>query len=465
MPPGMIKSTLQGGSRGSPSVVLGVTASISAYKAVEVCRMFTARGARVLPVMTADARRFVGDLTFSALASEPVPQDLFDAVDPSPHTRLAREADIVVVAPATAHLLGAYACGLCDDLLTATLLATRAPVLLCPAMHSEMWESAAVKENVARLRSRGVMVLDPASGPLAGGDDGVGRLVEPALIVDAAIEMLALSQRKRFVSPQSSGVSSELLGSLATKKDMAGVKVLVSAGGTREPIDPVRFISNRSSGKQGYALALEALLRGAEVTVVTAAEGIDPPAGTEVVRVETVAEMEREMTSRARAADVVVMAAAVSDFRPSKASSEKLSRAQGPVELVLEPAPDILSELVRLRRPNQVIVGFAAETADVLDRGRAKLEAKGVDLMVANDVSLPGVGFGWDTNAVEIILPGGSSKSVPLTTKAAVARAVFDSVVERMEASVVKRLEATGADLGSAAPRCTSPAMSSKEES
>jgi phosphopantothenoylcysteine decarboxylase/phosphopantothenate--cysteine ligase len=309
------------------------------------------------------------------------------------------------------------------------------------------------------------MVLDPASGPLAGGDDGVGRLVEPALIVDAAIEMLALSQRKRFVSPQSSGVSSELLGSLATKKDMAGVKVLVSAGGTREPIDPVRFISNRSSGKQGYALALEALLRGAEVTVVTAAEGIDPPAGTEVVRVETVAEMEREMTSRARAADVVVMAAAVSDFRPSKASSEKLSRAQGPVELVLEPAPDILSELVRLRRPNQVIVGFAAETADVLDRGRAKLEAKGVDLMVANDVSLPGVGFGWDTNAVEIILPGGSSKSVPLTTKAAVARAVFDSVVERMEASVVKRLEATGADLGSAAPRCTSPAMSSKEES
>ncbi len=391
--------------------MLGVSGSVAAYKAVEVCRLLTGRGARVVPVMTEAARRFVGQATLSALASEPVLSDLWSSVDPSPHTRIAREADVVVVAPATARLVGALAGGICDDLLTAVLIATRAPVILCPAMHTEMWENAAVQENVARLRERGITVLDPVSGPLAGGDEGVGRLVEPAKIVEAV-----------------RGVLAAVAGTV--ERDLEGARVLISAGGTREPIDPVRFISNRSSGKQGYALAREALARGADVVLVTAAEGASPPSGSEVVVVETSRDMERELMARCQDADVVVMAAAISDFRPARVRDQKISKADGLPDLVLEATPDILSELVAARRPGQVIVGFAAETQDVVPRARAKLEAKGVDLMIANDVSAPGAGFGYDTNAVEVIAADGALMSVPLTTKAAVARAVFDSVVD-----------------------------------
>src|SRR5215210_5911499 len=271
-------------------VVLGVSGGIAAYKAVEVCRRLGDAGALVSPVLTPDALRFVGALTFSAVAAEPARTSLWDAPEPSPHTTLGRRADLVVVAPATARVLAAYATGLSDDVLVATLLATRAPVVVCPAMHTEMWESPAVQANVATLRSRGVAVVEPGEGHLAGGDVGVGRLAEPDDILAACAAALGRTQ------------------------DLAGLRVLVTAGGTREPIDPVRYVGNRSSGKQGHALADEAAARGATVTLVTTTAR--PARAAEVVRVETAAEMEQAVLAAAEDADVIVMAAAVADFRP-----------------------------------------------------------------------------------------------------------------------------------------------------
>ena len=381
-------------------VVLGVCGGIAAYKAVEVCRRLVDAGVHVAPVMTEEATRFVGPLTFSALASEPARTALFEGS--IPHTDLGQSADLVVVAPATAHLLARYAAGMADDLLTATLLATRAPVLVCPAMHTEMWEHPAVQENLAVLRRRGVEVVDPEVGPLAGGDTGAGRLAEPGDIVARALSLLA-------------------------RRDLEGVAVAVSAGGTREPIDPVRFLTNRSSGKQGHALAEAAARRGATVTLVTSAPR-PVPAGVHAVRVETAAEMERAMTDAAAAADVVVMAAAVADFRPKAPAERKLHDVP---DLVLEGTPDILAGLAARRRPGQVLVGFAAETDDVAERGRRKLEKKGVDLLVVNDVTAPGAGFDHDTNSVTILEAGGGVTEVPLTTKAAVADAVLDRIVAR----------------------------------
>jgi phosphopantothenoylcysteine decarboxylase/phosphopantothenate--cysteine ligase len=393
----------------SKRIVLGVTGGVAAYKAVEVCRRLVDAGAHVIPVLTRDATRFVGEATFSALASERARSSLWDDADPIPHTRLGQSADLILVAPATARLIGSYASGLSHDLLTATLLATRAPVVVCPAMHTEMWEHPAVQENLARLRQRGVRVVEPAVGRLAGGDRGAGRLAEPASIVDAAARVLATSP-----------------GASVRGLDLAGVRVLVSAGGTREPIDPVRYIGNRSSGKQGHAVAEAAVRRGAEVVLVTAAE-LEAPSGAEVVRVETAAEMEAEILARAGSADLVVMAAAVADFRPKAVSEAKLHKADGVPEVILEPTPDILAALGGRRRKGQCIVGFAAETDEVEARGEAKLRNKGVDLMVVNDVSAPGVGFGHDTNAVVILGADGSRAEVELTDKTGVADAILDA--------------------------------------
>jgi phosphopantothenoylcysteine decarboxylase / phosphopantothenate---cysteine ligase len=390
-------------------VVLGVSGGIAAYKAVEVCRRLGDAGALVSPVLTPDALRFVGALTFSAVAAEPARTSLWDAPEPSPHTTLGRRADLVVVAPATARVLAAYATGLSDDLLVATLLATRAPVVLCPAMHTEMWESPAVQANVGILRGRGVTIVDPGEGHLAGGDVGVGRLAEPDDIV---------------------ATCAAVLGRTA---DLAGLRVVVTAGGTREPIDPVRYVGNRSSGKQGHALADEAAARGATVSLVTTTSR-PVAAGIEVVRVETAEEMEQAVTSRSDTSDIVVMAAAVADFRPKTVADAKLKKADGVPDVILEPTPDILAGLGRRKRPEQTLVGFAAETGDVVAAATDKLVRKGLDLIVANDVSAPGVGFEHDTNAVAILGPSGMRQDVPLSDKRAVARAVLDAVVSHRRA-------------------------------
>lgn len=385
------------------TVVLGVTGGIAAYKAVEVCRRLVDAGAHVAPVLTEGAERFIGATTFSALASEPVQRSLFDERDPIPHTRLGQKADLIVVCPATARLLGSYAAGISDDLLTATLLATRAPVVVCPAMHTEMWEHPAVQDNLAVLAGRGVVVVPPEAGRLAGGDSGVGRLADPEVIV-AAVE--------RVLAP----------------KDLDGVRVLVTAGGTREAIDPVRVITNRSSGKQGYALAEEALARGAKVTLVTTVDR-PAPAGVDVVRVQSAADMEAVVVPRAPDQDVVIMAAAVADFRPATPADHKIKKDGRPPRIELEPTHDFLVDLGERKPAGQVLVGFAAETQDVLEHAEAKLVRKRLDLIVANDVAAPGVGFEHDTNRVQILSPAGMVHDGGLSDKRAVASAVLDAVV------------------------------------
>jgi phosphopantothenoylcysteine decarboxylase/phosphopantothenate--cysteine ligase len=392
-------------------VVLGVSGGIAAYKAVEVCRRLVDAGAFVSPVLTAGALEFVGALTFSALASEPAQTALFPSdgagPHPIPHTRLGQQADLVVVAPATAAVLGRYAHGISDDLLTATLLATRAPVLVAPAMHTEMWEHAAVQENLATLRRRGVHVIDPASGRLAGGDVGEGRLADPAHIVAAA---------ERILGPA----------------DLAGVRVLVTAGGTREPIDAVRIITNRSSGKQGYAIAEVAARRGADVTLVTTI-GRPAPSGVEIVSVQTAAEMQEAVMSRAVVADVVVMAAAVADFRPKEPPNRKLKKDEGIPEIVLEPTHDFLVDLGREKPAGQVLVGFAAETDDLVAHATEKLRGKRLDLIVGNDISQPDAGFEVDTNRAVIIDADGGQQALPLLAKSDLAGVILDKVARLLE--------------------------------
>jgi phosphopantothenoylcysteine decarboxylase/phosphopantothenate--cysteine ligase len=397
-------------------VVLGVSGGIAAYKAVEVCRRLVDAGAFVSTVLTQDALRFVGALTFSALASEPARTSLFDGPDPIPHTRLGQQADLVVIAPCTAKTLGKYAAGISDDLLTATLLATRAPVLVAPAMHTEMWEHPAVQENLATLRRRGVHVVDPESGRLAGGDSGEGRLAAPERIVAAAAAVLA-------------GPASQ---------DLAGLHVLVTAGGTREPIDAVRVITNRSSGKQGYAVAEVAARRGAAVTLVTTI-GRPAGAGIEVVAVETAAEMQDAVLARAAECDVIVMAAAVADFRPKAPPDRKLKKHDGIPEIVLEPTHDFLVDLGRTKQPGQVLVGFAAETDDLLDNAHAKLVAKGLDLIVANDVSEPDAGFEVDTNRAFLLDADGGKQEAPLQAKSDLAGVIVDRVLSLLQQKRAKR--------------------------
>ena len=383
-------------------IVVGVTGGIAAYKAVEVCRRLVDAGAHVVPVMTKGAEHFIGRTTLSALCSEPVQTSLWDEASPIPHTRLGQSADLVLVVPATARLIGAYAAGLSTDLLTNTLLATRAPVVVCPAMHTEMWEHPAVAENLAVLRRRGVHIVEPDEGRLAGGDLGKGRLAAPERIV-AEVE--------------------RVLGD----GPLQGVHMVVSAGGTREPIDAVRVIANRSSGKQGYAIAAEAAARGARVTLVSTVD-LPVPAGATVVQVETAAQMQAAVTELAADADVVVMAAAVADFRPVHQAEGKIKKHDGVPQIVLEPTPDILAGLGATKRPGQVLVGFAAETSDLVANATDKMRRKRLDLMVANDVGAPGVGFQHDTNAVTLLRPDADPVTVSLRDKRAIAAAVLDSV-------------------------------------
>ena len=400
-------------------IVLGVSGGIAAYKAVDVCRRLVDAGAHVVPVLTKGALRFVGETTFSALASERAHTSLFDDPDPIPHTRLGQSADLVVVAPATARVIGTYAAGISNDLLTATLLATRAPVVVAPAMHTEMWEHPAVQDNLALLVRRGVHVVAPEEGRLAGGDVGKGRLARPETIV-----------RSIEIALENPPMAAERTQFPGAGQDLSGLHVVVTAGGTREPIDPVRFVGNRSSGKQGHALAQEAADRGAKVTLVTTTRL--PVADTvDVVPVETAAEMAAAVESLSEAADVVVMAAAVADFRPVKVADRKLKKRDGVPEIVLEPTVDILAELGKRKRPGQTLVGFAAETDDLRKNATSKLGAKGADVIVANDVSAPGVGFEHDTNQVTLLFPDGTAREVPLADKRAVARHVFNAVLER----------------------------------
>lgn len=385
-------------------VVLGVTGGIAAYKAIEVCRRLVDAGAHVTPILTEGAERFVGRTTFDALASEKVQSTLWDEASPIPHTRLGQTADVIVVAPATARLLADYRMGRSDDLLTATLIATRAPVVIAPAMHTEMWEHPAVQDNLAVLRSRGVHVVDPESGRLAGGDIGHGRLAAPATVVAHTERVLSIG-------------------------DLRGRHVVVTAGGTREAIDPVRVISNRSTGKQGYALAEAAWARGARVTLITSAQ-LPDPVGVEIVCVESAAQMQVAV-EQVGDADVIIMAAAVADFRPAQTADEKIKKGDGAVPTIdLVKTHDFLVDLGAAKRPGQVIVGFAAETQNLLENARRKLQRKNLDLIVANDVSAPGAGFAHETNKVTILRADGTDHDVPLGSKRAVAEAVFDAIVD-----------------------------------
>jgi phosphopantothenoylcysteine decarboxylase/phosphopantothenate--cysteine ligase len=396
-----------------PRVVLGVSGGIAAYKAVEVLRGLAEAGCSVTVVPTPAALEFVGAPTWAALSGHPVASSVWSDVHRVPHVRLGQTADLVVVAPATADLLARAAAGLADDLLTSTLLTARCAVLLAPAMHTEMWEHPATRANVATLRDRGVLVLDPAEGRLTGADSGPGRLPDPPEIVAAALDLLRR-------------------GSVLA--DLRGRHMVVSAGGTREAWDPVRFLGNASSGRQGVALARTALSRGATVTLVAAHLEVPAPAGVRLVRVGSAEQLRAAVLEAAAEADAVVMAAAVADFRPQAVGAHKLKKGAVDPVLALAENADVLRELVERRgsadRP--VIVGFAAETGDagrsVLDLGREKLARKGCDLLVVNDVS-EGRAFGTEDNEVTILGAPGGERAVARTGKAAVADAVWDAVL------------------------------------
>ncbi|MGW6913689.1 bifunctional phosphopantothenoylcysteine decarboxylase/phosphopantothenate--cysteine ligase CoaBC [Kitasatospora sp. NPDC054939] len=398
----------------TPRVVLGVSGGIAAYKACELLRRFTESGHRVTVVPTAAALQFVGEATWAALSGRPAATETWDDVHEVPHVRIGQQADLVVVAPATADLMARAAHGLADDLLTNTLLTARCPVVLAPAMHTEMWEHPATRENVATLRRRGVIVLEPAVGRLTGKDTGKGRLPEPSAIFDACRAVL-----------RHGGV----------KADLAGRHLVVSAGGTREPLDPVRFLGNRSSGKQGYALAATAAARGARVTLLSANAELPDPAGVDVVHVATALQLREAALAAAADADAVVMAAAVADFRPAEYASGKIKKVDGvePAPVALVRNPDVLAELSAERaRPGQLVVGFAAETDDVLANGRAKLARKGCDLLVVNEVG-DGKAFGTDVNEAIVLGADGSETPVPVGPKEALADVVWDLVAERLE--------------------------------
>jgi phosphopantothenoylcysteine decarboxylase/phosphopantothenate--cysteine ligase len=398
-----------------------VSGGIAAYKACELLRRFTESGHDVTVVPTASALRFVGAPTWAALSGKPVSEEVWADVHEVPHVRIGQTADLVVVAPATADLLAKAAHGLADDLLTNTLLTARCPVVFAPAMHTEMWEHAATQENVATLRRRGALVVEPAEGRLTGADTGKGRFPEPAEIFETARDLLAR-------------------GGSANVLDLAGRHVLVSAGGTREYLDPVRFLGNRSSGLQGYALARAAVSRGAEVTLVAANVALPDPAGAKVVHVETTAQLRDAVLAAAPTADAVVMAAAPADYRPRSVSDTKIKKAEdgSAPALELEQNPDILAEISHDRaRPGSVIVGFAAETGDasssVLDLARTKLARKGCDLLVVNDVS-GGKVFGSPENEAVVLDAAGEATHVPRGAKSALAHAIWDRVAARFEA-------------------------------
>ena len=393
-------------------VVLGVGAGIAAYKSCELLRLLTESGHRVRVVPTPDALRFVGEATWAALSGEPVTTDAWTDVAEVPHVRIGQSADLVIVAPATADLLARAAAGMAGDLLTATLLTARCPVLYAPAMHTEMWVHPATQANVTLLRSRGATVLEPAVGRLTGADSGAGRLPEPADIFAVATRLLT-----------------------GTRQDLAGRRVVVSAGGTREEIDPVRFIGNWSTGTQGYALARTAVARGAEVTVVAANVALPDPAGAKVTRVISARDMRDAVLAAADGVDAVVMAAAVADYRPQARSAAKIKKdGQPPEPLRLTENPDILAELAahRAGRRHQVLVGFAAETDTSADPAWAKLARKGCDLLVVNPVG-GGLGFGTPDNEAVVFGADGSLTTIPRGSKEALADVVWDLVAARLE--------------------------------
>jgi phosphopantothenoylcysteine decarboxylase/phosphopantothenate--cysteine ligase len=388
-------------------VLLGVSGGIAAYKAALVARLVRGAGADVATVLTEAATRFVGPDTFSALTGEPAYTSLWQRPGEVLHVRLAREADVAVVVPATANTIAKLAHGLADDLLSSTMLEVTCPVVIAPAMHSGMWEHAATRANIELLRSRGAVFVDPVMGPLAHGDDGIGRLADPDAVVAA------------------------VRGTLA-RHDLAGRRVLITSGPTHEPIDPVRYVGNRSTGKMGAALAAEAVARGAVVTVVLGPGAIVPPAA-EVVPVETAEEMRDAVLGRFDDTDAVVMAAAVADFRPKSVSEQKLKKDAGVPEVMLEPTPDILAELGE-RRQDQILVGFAAETDDLERAGRGKLVSKHLDLVVVNRVGRKGTGFGADASEAMLLSSAGDPEPLRTWTKRELATAVLDRVVALLPA-------------------------------
>ncbi|GGT77372.1 bifunctional phosphopantothenoylcysteine decarboxylase/phosphopantothenate--cysteine ligase CoaBC [Streptomyces lateritius] len=401
-----------------PKVVLGVSGGIAAYKACELLRRLTESGHDVRVVPTESALHFVGAATWSALSGHPVSTEVWESVHEVPHVRIGQAADLVVVAPATADMLAKAAHGLADDLLTNTLLTARCPVVFAPAMHTEMWEHPATQENVATLRRRGAVVIEPAVGRLTGVDTGKGRLPEAAEIFEVCRNILNRHGRTAG----------------AAAPDLVGRHVVVSAGGTREPLDPVRYLGNRSSGKQGYALARVAAARGARVTLVEANTGIPDPAGVDVVHVGTAVQLREAVLKAAADADAVVMAAAVADFRPAVYAQGKIKKTDdgGAPTIELVRNPDILAEISADRAlPGQVVVGFAAETDDVLAHGREKLRRKGCDLLVVNEVGERKT-FGSEENEAVVLAADGADTPVPYGPKEVLAEIVWDLVAPRL---------------------------------
>jgi len=387
-------------------ILLGVTGSIAAYKAVELVRELIRRGAEVQVVMTEAAIRFVAPLTFETLSRQPVLLDMFSLAYGSHigHIEATARADLFVIAPATAHTIAKLAHGLADDFLTNIYLASRCPVMLAPAMDSDMYQHVVVQENLNRLRDRGVHIVGPASGELASGLTGPGRLVEPPEIAEAVERLLAQA------------------------RDLEGEVVLVTAGPTREPLDPVRYLSNRSSGRMGYAIGEAAAARGARVILVSGPTALTPPHGVDVVHVETAQQMYDAVLAKLTAATVVIKAAAVADYRPKQVAGRKIKKDEAVPEVTLESTPDILAEIGK-RKGRRILVGFAAETEDLVANARKKLQRKNLDLMVANDVSQPGAGFDSDTNIVKILDAQGGVEELPLQAKQSVADRILDRVV------------------------------------
>lgn len=387
-----------------PCVVLGVTGGIAVYKACELLRLLQKRGIDVFVVMTQNACRFVAPLTFETLSGHPVAVDTFDRPQTweVEHIALAKRADLFLIAPATANIMGKMACGIADDMLSTTVMATRAPVLVAPAMNTGMWENAAVQQNVKTLRARGVEIVAPVSGHLACGDSGAGKLEDVEVIAERACELLF------------------------AKKDMEGLRVMVTAGPSREALDPVRYISNRSSGKMGYAIAQAAQKRGAEVTLLSGPVAIEAPLGVKLVPFTTTQELLDRASELAREQDLLIQAAAPADYRAKEVAPQKIKKQGGePMTFTLVENPDVAATLGKAKRSGQVFVGFAAETNDVLAHARDKLARKNLDMIVANDVTRPGAGFDVDTNIVTLITKDGQ-EALPMMSKAEVAQRILD---------------------------------------
>lgn len=387
-----------------PCVVLGVTGGIAVYKACELLRLLQKRGIDVFVVMTQNACRFVAPLTFETLSGHPVAVDTFDRPQTweVEHIALAKRADLFLIAPATANIMGKMACGIADDMLSTTVMATRAPVLVAPAMNTGMWENAAVQQNVKTLRARGVEIVAPVSGHLACGDSGAGKLEDVAVIAERACELLF------------------------AKKDMEGLRVMVTAGPSREALDPVRYISNRSSGKMGYAIAQAAQKRGAEVTLLSGPVAIEAPLGVKLVPFTTTQELLDRASELAREQDLLIQAAAPADYRAKEVAPQKIKKQGGePMTFTLVENPDVAATLGKAKRSEQVFVGFAAETNDVLAHAKDKLARKNLDMIVANDVTRPGAGFDVDTNIVTLITKDGQ-EALPMMSKAEVAQRILD---------------------------------------